>query len=119
MQSSKIDFISKYNNLVQIAHNCRIGRSTVIAGLTGLSGSVEVGDGVRLGGQVGVTEHTRIGHGASVGAKSGVGREIADGETWLGYPAFQGAETLRIWAALRKLPGLVKQRSDAGSREEA
>src|SRR5690606_15194595 len=41
---------SKIDNLVQVAHNVKIGRSCVIAGNTGISGSVTIGDMVMLGG---------------------------------------------------------------------
>jgi len=103
---------TKVDNLVQIAHNCRVGRETVIAGQTGLAGSVELGDGVRLGGDVAVAEHVRVGDGASVGGKSGLAKDVPAGESWLGYPGLRGMETLRIWAALRKLPGMVKRGSE-------
>src|SRR2546427_504931 len=51
---------TKIDNLVQIAHNVRIGRHCVIAAQTGISGSAEVGDYVVMGGQVGLGDHVRI-----------------------------------------------------------
>ncbi|RVD32782.1 UDP-3-O-(3-hydroxymyristoyl)glucosamine N-acyltransferase, partial [Mesorhizobium sp. M4A.F.Ca.ET.020.02.1.1] len=48
---------TKIDNLVQIAHNVRIGRNCIIAGLSGISGSVVVGDGVTMGGGVGLADH--------------------------------------------------------------
>jgi UDP-3-O-[3-hydroxymyristoyl] glucosamine N-acyltransferase len=48
------------DNLVQIAHNCRIGKNTAIAGCTGLAGSTIIGDNCTLAGGVGVVGHVEI-----------------------------------------------------------
>jgi UDP-3-O-[3-hydroxymyristoyl] glucosamine N-acyltransferase len=93
---------TKIDNLVQIGHNCTIGRHCIIVAECGLSGSVVLGDHVVLGGQVGIADHLTIGKGALVGAKSGVVSNIPAGERWLGFPAMPGREFLRMTAALRK-----------------
>ena len=95
---------TKIDNLCQIAHNCHIGRMTVIAGLTGLAGSVRVGDGVQIGGGCGIADHRSIGHGARLAAKSGVMEDVPDGATWGGFPAQDIRAELRVVAAIRKLP---------------
>ena len=95
---------TKIDNLCQIAHNCRIGRMTVIAGLTGLAGSVQVGDGVQIGGGCGVADHRTIGNGARLAAMSGVMEDIPAGAAWGGYPAQDIRAELRVVAAVRKLP---------------
>jgi UDP-3-O-[3-hydroxymyristoyl] glucosamine N-acyltransferase len=95
---------TKIDNLCQIAHNCRIGRMTVIAGLTGLAGSVRVGDGVQIGGGCGVADHRSIGNGARLAAKSGVMTDVPDGATWGGFSAQDLRAELRVMAATRKLP---------------
>ena len=59
---------TKIDNLVQIAHNVRVGRNCVMAAHTGISGSVSIGDGVQFGGRAGVADHVTIGAGARVGA---------------------------------------------------
>ena len=93
---------TKIDNLVQIGHNCLIGRHCIIVSECGLSGSVVLGDYVILGGQVGIADHLTVGEGAVVGAKSGVVCNIPPGERWLGVPAMPGREFLRVTAALRK-----------------
>lgn len=93
---------TKIDNLVQIGHNCTIGRHCIIVSECGLSGSVVLGDFVILGGQVGIADHLTVGEGAVVGAKSGVVSNIPPGERWLGFPAMPGREFLRVTAALRK-----------------
>jgi UDP-3-O-[3-hydroxymyristoyl] glucosamine N-acyltransferase len=95
---------SKIDNLCQIAHNCRIGRMTVIAGLTGLAGSVQVGDGVQIGGNTGIADHRTVGSGSRLAAKSGVMDDVPPGATWGGFPAQDILAELRVVAAIRKLP---------------
>lgn len=94
---------TKIDNLVQIAHNCRIGRHCVIAGQVGLSGSVRIGDGAMLGGGAGVADHVTIGAGAAVAASSGIMHDIPAGERWGGTPARPIKQLFREQLALRKL----------------
>jgi len=100
---------TKIDNLVQIGHNVRIGRSTVIASQTGISGSTTIGSGVRIGGQAGFAGHITIEDGASVGAQAGVTKDVPGKETVSGYPARRHAEELRLEASLTKVPDLIKK----------
>lgn len=99
---------TKIDNLVQIGHNCRIGRCCVIAACTGVAGSVTLGDGVMVGGCVAIKDHITIGSGARIGGGSGVTGDVAAGMTVVGYPAREHQDTLRQWAALKKLPELLR-----------
>jgi UDP-3-O-[3-hydroxymyristoyl] glucosamine N-acyltransferase len=111
---------AKIDNLVQIGHNCQIGRSVIICGASALAGSVIVGDGAILGGRTGVADNLSIGAGAKIGGGAGIMSSIPPGEVWAGYPARQIGETMRIVAATAKLPDLMKQvkRLVRESREE-
>jgi UDP-3-O-[3-hydroxymyristoyl] glucosamine N-acyltransferase len=100
---------SKVDNLVQIGHNCRLGRSVIVVSQVGISGSTRVGDGAVLGGQAGIQGHIQIGAGARVGGQAGVIGDIPAGSTVSGYPARPHREAMRIQAALSKLPELVKR----------
>ena len=60
---------TKIDNLVQIAHNCEIGRHCVMAAFTGISGSVTVGDYVMMGGRVGIADNVTIGVGRHAGCR--------------------------------------------------
>ncbi len=100
---------TKIDNLVQIAHNVRIGRVCLIMAQVGIAGSVRVEDGAMLLGQVGVSGHHTIGKGARLAAQAGVFGDIPAGETWSGYPARPHKESLRAQAALFKLPGLLRR----------
>lgn len=94
---------TKIDNLVQIAHNVRIGRACLIAALCGISGSVTMGDGVMMGGSVGLADHISIGSGAQIAARSGVMNDIPAGERWAGAPARPIKDFFREVAAIRKL----------------
>ncbi len=100
---------TKIDNLVQIAHNCKLGRSCVIAGQSALAGSVTLGDGVMMGGGARVKDHVTIGAGARLGGNTGVISDVAPGKTLLGVPADDFRQTLRLWAAQKQLPDLIKQ----------
>jgi UDP-3-O-[3-hydroxymyristoyl] glucosamine N-acyltransferase len=94
---------TKIDNLVQIGHNCWIGRHCVIVSQTGISGSVEVGDFVMMGGQVGIADHLTVGAGAMLGARAGVMSNIPAGGRWTGYPAEPIIDWKRGVAAVRRL----------------
>jgi len=100
---------TKIDNLVQVAHNVRIGKLCLIMAQVGIAGSVRVEDGAMLLGQVGVSGHHTVGAGARLAAQAGVFGDIPAGETWSGYPARPHKEALRAQAALFKLPSLMRR----------
>jgi UDP-3-O-[3-hydroxymyristoyl] glucosamine N-acyltransferase len=100
---------TKIDNLVQIAHNVRIGEKCLIIAQVGIAGSAIIGDGAILAGQAGISGHISIGAGARVGAQAGVFGDIPAGETWSGYPARPHRESLRASAALFKLAGMMRR----------
>jgi UDP-3-O-[3-hydroxymyristoyl] glucosamine N-acyltransferase len=94
---------TKIDNLVQIGHNCSIGRHCLIVSQVGISGSVTVGDFAMLGGQVGVADHITIGAGAMLGARGGVMSNVPAGGRWAGFPAEPAGDWKRGVATLRRL----------------
>ena len=100
---------TKIDNLIQIGHNCKLGRFCVMSGQSGLAGTVTLGDGVMMGGGARVKDHVTIGDGVKIGGGAGVISDVAPGKTVLGSPANEYRQTLRIWAAERQLPDLIKQ----------
>ena len=93
----------KIDNLVQIGHNSVLGKFCIMAGNSGLAGSVTLGNGVIIGGSASIKDHTTIGDGATVGAGSGVTGDIEAGKVMLGYPAVEAREALKQWAILKRL----------------
>ncbi len=110
---------TKIDNLVQIAHNVKIGESSVLCAQVGVSGSTEIGNGVTLAGQVGLVGHIRIGDQVMVGAQSGVSKSIAPKHKVSGYPATEHATELRQRAALSRLPGMLETVRDLRRRLDA
>lgn len=92
----------KIDNLVQIGHNSIMGRSCIMAGHSGLAGSVTLGDGVIIGGSASIKDHTTIHSGATIGAGSGVMSDVEAGKTVLGYPAQDARNMLKEWVAVRR-----------------
>lgn len=102
---------TKIDNMVQIAHNVRLGRNCVMAAQSGLSGSVTVGDGVQFGGGVGVADHLVIGDGARIAAAAGLMHDVPPGETWGGVPA----KPIRQWMRETAWLGKAAVRREGGS----
>lgn len=103
---------SKIDNLVQIAHNVKIGKNCIIVAQAGISGSVEIGDGVVLGGQVGVRDHIKIGDRSMIASRAGIVSNIPAGRVYSGSPAIPHATSLRAQSLYSKLPDLVKRLRD-------
>jgi UDP-3-O-[3-hydroxymyristoyl] glucosamine N-acyltransferase len=95
---------TKVDNLVQIAHNVRIGHDVLIAGQTGIAGSTTIGDRVIVGGAAGVADHLHVGDDARIAGGAGVTKSVPPGEAWGGYPA----QPVKRWARERYLIGRLE-----------
>lgn len=100
---------TKIDNLVQIAHNVRMGKNCIIISQVGISGSTVIEDNCILAGQVGVVGHVTIGEGTIVASKSGVPNSLPAHSTYWGIPARPHMEAKRINACVGKLPYYVKK----------
>ena len=94
---------TKIDNLVQIGHNCRIGRFCLIAGQSGLSGSTVLEDGVLVGGGAGTAGHLTIGAGSIVRGRAAVATSWPAGSDIAGAPAQNLRDFWREVATLRRL----------------
>jgi UDP-3-O-[3-hydroxymyristoyl] glucosamine N-acyltransferase len=94
---------TRIDNLVQIAHNVKIGKYCVIVAQTGISGSTHLGDYVMTGGQSGFAGHLHIGAGAKVAAQSGIMRDVPAGEEVMGSPAVPLRQFMRQTALMHKM----------------
>ncbi|HUT86321.1 MAG TPA: UDP-3-O-(3-hydroxymyristoyl)glucosamine N-acyltransferase [Elusimicrobiales bacterium] len=99
---------TKIDNLVQIAHNVKIGRNCIIVSQVGIAGSAVIGDNVILSGQVGISDHIEIGKNAIVTAQSGVMSKVEENEIVFGSPARPHKTAMKIQAILSKLPDMYK-----------
>ncbi len=100
---------TKIDNLVQIAHNVKVGAMSILCAQVGVAGSSELGQGVVLAGQAGIADHVRIGNLARVGAQGGVSQEVEDGQTVSGHPAMDHVGWLRSSVAFKELPDVVRE----------
>ncbi len=98
---------TKIDNLVQIGHNCVIGKHCLIISLTGISGSTRLGDYVTVAGQVGIVGHVTIGSKAMLGARTGVTGNLTGGEVYSGNPAQPIRDEMKLQAHIRRLPKLM------------
>jgi UDP-3-O-[3-hydroxymyristoyl] glucosamine N-acyltransferase len=103
-QATRVGQGTKIDNLVQVAHNCRIGNHNLFVSQMGIAGSSTTGDYVVVAGQVGIVDHVHIGDRVLIGAKAGVTRDVSAGERLLGAPATPEREQKRILISLEKLP---------------
>ena len=109
MGSTIIGHGTKIDNLVHIAHNCKIGANCLIVAQTGISGSTTVGDNVTFGGQVGTVGHITIGGNSVYAARSGITKNMPEKFFGCGFPIQSHSEWLRQQAALKKVPELIEK----------
>jgi len=99
----------KIDNLVQIAHNVKVGENTAMAAQVGISGSTIVGSNVQLGGQAGVAGHVTIGDDSVVGGQAGVTKDVLPRTFVSGFPAMDHGKAMKIHAHMNRLPELKKR----------
>jgi len=106
--ATRVGVGTKIDNLVQIGHNCTIGKHNLICSQVGIAGSTSTGDYVVLAGQVGVKDHVHIGDRTQVGAQSGVAADVDCDSILLGSPAGPIYQQAQVYAAMSKLPEMRK-----------
>lgn len=102
MESTVIRSGVKIDNLCQVGHNVEVGENTVMAAMSGIAGSAKVGASCMIGGQSGIIGHVSIADHTTVAGRSGVMSSVKkEGETLLGFPAFDHKEFLRAYAIFK------------------
>ena len=107
--STVIGHGTKIDNLVHIGHNCKIGAGNLIVAQTGISGSTTTGSNVTFGGQVGTVGHIHIGGNSVYAARSGIIGDMPEGVFGAGFPVQSHQEWLRMQAAMKRLPEMLKK----------
>ncbi|MBI3566015.1 MAG: UDP-3-O-(3-hydroxymyristoyl)glucosamine N-acyltransferase [Elusimicrobia bacterium] len=94
------------DNLVQVAHNVRIGRDSVVVSQVGIAGSTTIGRNVVLAGQAGLAGHLNVGDGAVITAQTGVMADVPPKAVLFGSPGRPHREAFKLQALYGKLPEL-------------
>ena len=99
---------TKIDNLVQIAHNVKIGKYCLLISQAGIAGSTVLEDNVIVAGKGGVTGHLTIGENSTIGAMSVAVNSLGANSHVLGFPAQSKAIFWRLHSLKQKLPDLFK-----------
>ncbi len=94
---------TRIDNLVQVAHNVKLGRCCIMVSQVGIAGSCEFGDFVVAAGQAGFAGHLKIGTGAQIGAQSGMMTDVPAGAVIMGSPAVPKMDYMRQVLAVQNL----------------
>ena len=98
---------TKIDNLVQIGHNVRIGKTCLLCGQVGIGGSAVIEDRVVLGGQVGVADHVTVGTNVIAAGKSAISSNVPPNRAVMGNPAIKMETNVNAYKAYRRLPRLA------------
>jgi UDP-3-O-[3-hydroxymyristoyl] glucosamine N-acyltransferase len=100
----------KLDNQIQIAHNCRIGAHTAIAGCVGLAGSVTIGQHCKVGGAAMISGHIEIGDYVVISGGTLVSKSIrAPGVYTAVFPLATHDQWLRTATHVRQIERLVER----------
>jgi UDP-3-O-[3-hydroxymyristoyl] glucosamine N-acyltransferase len=104
LQDTVIEDGVKLDNLIQIGHNCRIGRHTAIAGCAGIAGSANIGAYCTIGGAAMILGHLTLADHVNISAGSFVARSILKPGHYTGiFPIDDNAVWEKNAATLKQL----------------
>lgn len=98
----------KIDNLVQIAHNVKIGENSGIVSQAGIAGSINIGKRNRIGGQVGLAGHLDTADDVTILARSATNKTIEKPGIYFGNPIKERMEAAKIYVSMEKIPQLIK-----------
>ncbi len=94
----------RLDNLVHIAHNCKIGTGSILTGQVGLAGSTTLNAYVVMGGQSATAGHLEIAPFTTIAARGGVTKTITEPKkSWAGFPLYEHKQWLRLQGKISKL----------------
>lgn len=100
----------KLDNLIQIAHNVRIGDHTIMAGCAGVAGSAQIGARCMIGGQAGISGHLSIADDVVVSAWTLVAKSITKPGVYTGtLPLQTHGDWVKNFSHLRHLDALARR----------
>jgi len=112
MGSTLIKRGTKIDNLVHIAHNCKIGEDCAITSLVAIAGSSELKNHVSIGGTAALNDHITIGENTVIKGRAGVTKDIPPNSVVSGFPAQEHNKEMEMQANIRRLPKIAKRISE-------
>jgi len=110
---------TKIDNLVQIAHNVRIGKHCLLVAQSGLAGSTHLGDYVTIAAQAGSVGHLKIDDRAVLSARAVACKNLKGDTVYMGMPGRPIQEEQKKKAAIARLPKLIVQVKEMQKRLDA
>ena len=100
---------TKIDNLVQIAHNVKIGKHTLVVAQSGIAGSTKLGDYVTVAAQAGVVGHIEIGDQVVLATRAAAMKSLKKPGVYMGSPARPMADEQKKMAAMSRVPKLLAE----------
>ncbi|QQD24633.1 UDP-3-O-(3-hydroxymyristoyl)glucosamine N-acyltransferase [Venatoribacter cucullus] len=98
------------DNLIQIAHNVKVGDGTAMAACTGIAGSTSIGKHCTLGGNAGVAGHLDIADGVHIAGKALISKSITEAGAYSSAtPQMPMQEWRRNAVRFRQLDDMAKR----------
>lgn len=98
----------KLDNLIQVAHNVRIGAHTAIAACTGIAGSATIGKHCMIGGAAMIFGHINIADGVRISTNTLITKSLNNPGTYTSAPPFlEHSEWQKNAVHMRNLDKLV------------
>ena len=100
----------KLDNLIHVAHNCRIGDDSIMAAMAGLAGSTVVGKRVMAGGKAGFSGHLEVADDVTISADTNVTKSIDKAGVYTSMIPLQShADWVRNFSHLRRLDAMAER----------
>lgn len=100
---------TKFDNFVQLAHNCTVGEHTVMAAFTGVGGSTKIGDRCTFGGSTTLADHVSVASDVMLGGRAGVTSSIDEPGVYFDFPATPLKSARRNLVLRTKLDEMVSR----------
>ncbi|MDX9742831.1 MAG: UDP-3-O-(3-hydroxymyristoyl)glucosamine N-acyltransferase [Arcobacteraceae bacterium] len=102
--STKIENGARLDNLIHIAHNCIIGKGSILTGQVGLAGSTILKEYVVMAGQSAATGHLEIAPFTTISARGVVSKTITEPKKqWAGFPLMEHKTWLKLQSKISRL----------------
>lgn len=110
----------KLDNLIQVAHNVRIGQNTAIAGCVGIAGSTNIGKNCAIGGGTGILGHLTIADHVHITATSLVTKSIKHAGVYSsGTPLQENAQWHKNFVRFKQLDSMARRITELENKNKS